>query len=82
MPPSEEVNEFEEVKPIETGRLFSQDHFKSLQYEVGKLISIVSSRYEPDEELETIMEGLSELLELPESVHFTTFEWVEQLFDF
>ena len=82
MPPSEEINEFEEVRPIETGRLFSPDDYKSLQYEVGKLISIVSSRYEPDEELENIMGGLSELLELPESVHFTVFEWVEQLLDF
>lgn len=82
--PEEELVSPEESKinKLDNGRFFKFEDFQELQIEVGKIISIVSSRYEPDDELNNVMRLVSEFLELPESVHYTVYEWLEQLTDF
>lgn len=82
--PEEELVSPEEskVNQLDNGRFFKFEDFLDLQIEVGKIISMVSSRYEPDEELANVMQSVSELLELPETVHYTVYEWLEQLTDF
>lgn len=64
---------------LENGRYFKQEDYEALKIEVGKLISIVSNRYELDDEVTNITYTLQEVLEIPESVHYTVYEWLEQL---
>lgn len=81
--PEEEFLELEVPKPtLEAGRYFKQEDYQALQIEIGKLISIVSNRFEVDEELANITYTLQEVLEIPESVHYTVYEWLEQLTDY